>query len=65
MMQGDFTKQEADFVIEVVTEVFKSLSIPKKKRFFGHFNDIFLFLEVAKRNAPNEIDSDRSPQSVG
>jgi len=58
MAQGEFTKEEADETIKAFTEVFKALSKPKQVNFFGHANDIFLFLEAAKREAPNEKTPD-------
>lgn len=54
MAQGDFTKEEAQQTIEAVDEIMKALSKPKLREFIGHFNDIFLFLESAKKNAPEE-----------
>lgn len=54
MAQGEFTKEEAQATIETVTEVAEGLSKKKKVDFFGHLNDIFLFLEAAKRAAPEE-----------
>jgi len=52
MAQGEFTKEEADETIEAVKEVAQALSKKKKIEFISHFNDIFLFLEAAKRAAP-------------
>lgn len=54
MAQADFTKEEADFVLECLMEIGKALSRPKKLEFFGHFNDIALFIESAKLHAPSE-----------
>ncbi len=56
-MQGEFTKEEADATIEAVKEVWDMLSKPKQRESFGHMNDIFLFLEAAKRAAPSEADA--------
>ena len=53
-MQGEFTKEEAQATIEAVQEVMEGMSKKKKVEFIGHFNDIFLFLEAAKRVAPEE-----------
>ena len=55
MAQGEFTKQEAQATIEAVDDLLKT-AIAKKRvpEFIGHFNDIFLFLEAAKRAAPDE-----------
>lgn len=54
MAQGEFTKQEADRSADALKEIMRSLSKRKQGEFLGHFNDIFLFLEAAKRNAPDE-----------
>ncbi len=54
MSQGEFTKEEAKEIMEAIKEVMQSLSKRKKIEFFGHFNDIFLFIEAAKRAAPTE-----------
>lgn len=54
MTQGKFSKEEAEAAIEAVTEVFDSMPKKKKIEFLGHANDIFLFLEAAKREAPSE-----------
>ena len=56
MAQGQFTKEEADETMEAIKEVAQSLSKKKKIEFFGHFNDIFLFIEAAKRAAPTEAE---------
>ena len=54
MAQGEFTKEEADATKEAVEEMFKGLTKSKQGEFFGHLNDIFLFIEAAKRVAPAE-----------
>ena len=64
MAQGQFTKEEAQQTIEAVDEVMKSMTKPKLREYIGHFNDIFLFLEAAKRIAPNEAPKP-SKESVG
>lgn len=53
MAQNDFTKEEAKFVEEAFTEVFKALSKTKKMEFLGHANDIYLFLSNAKQKLPS------------
>lgn len=53
MAQGDFTKAEADETIKAVDELFEALPKSKKLDYIGHLNDILLFLEAAKRNAPD------------
>ena len=53
-MQGEFTKEEADFALDSVTEIFKGLSKTKQGNYLGHLNDVCLFLEAAKSAAPKE-----------
>lgn len=62
--QGDFTKQEADATVEAVMELFKALSKSKQADFFGHLNDILLFVDAAKQNAPDETASE-TPSTEG
>jgi len=52
MAQGEFTKEEAQATIDAANEVMEGMSKKKKIEYLGHFNDIFLFLEAAKRAAP-------------
>jgi hypothetical protein len=54
MAQGEFTKEEAAETIKAVDEMFKALPKAKQAAFFGHLNDVCLFLEAAKRAAPAE-----------
>lgn len=54
MAQGQFTKEEAQATIDAVKEVFEALPKTKLLGFIGHINDIYLFLDAAKRAAPNE-----------
>lgn len=54
MAQGEFTKEEAQATIEAVDEVMKALPKRKVGEYLGHFNDIFLFLEAAKKAAPEK-----------
>ena len=58
MAQGEFTKQEADETVAAFKEVFNALPKTKQAVFIGHANDIFLFLEAAKRAAPDEAQSE-------
>lgn len=55
MAQGEFTKEEAEHTRVAVEEMWKGLSKRKQADFFGHLNDIFLFLEAAKLHAPDEV----------
>lgn len=54
MAQGEFTKEEAAETEEAFTEMFQAISKKKQGEFFGHANDIYLFLEAAKKAAPPE-----------
>jgi hypothetical protein len=54
MAQGEFTKEEATATEEAVNEIMKAMPKTKCADFFGHFNDIFLFLRAAKKAAPSE-----------
>lgn len=54
MAQGQFTKQEAEETVKAVQEMFDALPKSKKYDYIGHLNDIFLFIEAAKKAAPDE-----------
>ncbi|KKL49273.1 hypothetical protein LCGC14_2317150 [marine sediment metagenome] len=54
MAQGEFTKEESKETMNAVEEMWKALSKPKREEFFGHLNDIMLFLSAAEKNAPAE-----------
>jgi len=54
MAQGEFTKEEADETMEAIKEIGQAMTKKKKIEFLGHFNDIFMFMEAAKRAAPTE-----------
>lgn len=54
MAQGEFTKEEAQASEVALNEIMEALPKKKTLEFLGHFNDIFLFLTAAKKNAPNE-----------
>jgi hypothetical protein len=56
MAQGEFTKEEAKRVQQIVEEVFEAISQKRRGHYFGHLNDIFLFLEAAEKAAPESID---------
>lgn len=58
MAQGEFTKEEADETAEAVKEVVQALSKRKQIEFLGHINDIYLFIEAAKRAAPTEAEAE-------
>ena len=54
MAQGQFTKEEAQATIEAVEDMFNGFARAKKLNYLGHLNDILLFLEAAKKVAPEE-----------
>jgi hypothetical protein len=54
MAQGQFTKQEAERTKETVEELSKAIPKNKLLGYIGHLNDIYLFLDAAKRAAPEE-----------
>ena len=54
MAQGEFTKETAAETEKAFGEVFDVLSKKKQAEFFGHANDIYLFLAAAKKKAPKE-----------
>ncbi len=56
MAQGEFTKAEADETVTAVKEIFGALSKAKQREFIGHMNDIYLFIDAAKRAAPEKVD---------
>lgn len=57
MMQGQFTKEEADEVMKSLLEIGEGMTKKQLREFFGHFNDIALFVSAAKAVAPHEPDS--------
>jgi len=65
MAQGQFTKREARRVREVAEEILSALPRSKKLAYFGHFNDLFLFLETAERAAPHAFAGACPRESVG
>jgi hypothetical protein len=54
MAQGQFTKEEAQETMKSVEEMFEAITKSKRFGYLGHLNDIMLFLEAAKRTAPEE-----------
>lgn len=65
MAQGEFTKEEADETMEAFKEVAQALSKKKLLDYFGHCNDIGLFLEAAKRAAPTEAEFHAAQEAKG
>lgn len=54
MTQGHFSKEEADFTMKALNELFEALPKTRRMEYLGHLNDISLFIEAAKRNAPHD-----------
>lgn len=54
MAQGEFTKQEADEVMKSLTAIFEGIPKSKRLNFIGELNDVALFIEAAKRAAPDK-----------
>ena len=54
MVQGRFTKEEAEATKEAVEGMFDGIPKSRRMNFIGHLNDIMLFLEAAKKVAPEE-----------
>ena len=54
MTQGKFSKEEVTSCEEALTEIMKAMPKSKAAEFIGHFNDLFLFLTAAKKEAPSE-----------
>lgn len=65
MAQGEFTKEEADETMVAVKEIGQALSKKKMIDLFGHFNDIGLFIEAAKRAAPTEAKFHATQEAKG
>ncbi len=62
MAQGEFTKEEATATEEAFLEVYGALTKRKKGEFFGHANDISLFLAAATKAAPTEAEFKKAKQ---
>lgn len=54
MTQGTFSKEEGTEMKEALTEVMNAMPKSKQMQYIGHFNSLFLFLDAAIKNAPNE-----------
>ena len=63
MTQGKFSKEEAKSCHEALDEVMKAFPKSKVGEFVGHFNDIFLFLDVCINEAPSEEKSEEEKSS--
>lgn len=53
MAQGEFTKAEAEETVLAVKEMFEAIPKSKRMGYFGHLNDVCLFLSAAKTSAPD------------
>jgi hypothetical protein len=56
MTQGDFTKEEANEMLTVLRELFDAIPKKKQPEYIGHLNELALFLESAKRAAPDKTE---------
>lgn len=52
MAESRFTKQEADHILEIVDTLFEAIPKSKRYAYLGELNDVCLFIEAAKREAP-------------
>ncbi len=59
MAQGEFTKQEARETKKAVQEIWEALTRAKRDDFFGHLNDIFMFLDAAEAAAPDKPEKEQ------
>lgn len=57
-MSDRFTKEEAQNALDAVNEMFEAIPKSKRLNFLGHFNDICLFVEVAKTVAPSKSEAE-------
>ena len=55
MVRGEFTKEEAQEATDASMEIFGVLNDAERLKKFGHINTIMLFLERARREAPDEV----------
>lgn len=53
MKEERFTKGEAARMEEALVEVMKAFPKSKAPQFFGHFNELALFIGAVKRAAPD------------
>lgn len=60
MAQGEFTKAEANEMLDALREMWEALPKSKRGDYLGHFNDIGLFIEAARRNAPDEATLEKA-----
>lgn len=52
MALGEFTKVNAQNAREAFNEIMEAFPKKKVPEFFGHFNEVALFLEAAHKAAP-------------
>ncbi len=64
MAQGEFTTQEAKETRVAVQEMWEALTKNKRMEYFGHLNDVFLFLDAAEKHAPDEKEEDDAPNTL-
>lgn len=54
----DFTKEAAENAEQAVDQMFKALPKKKQGEFLGHLNEVCLFIEAAKKEAPAEDEAE-------
>jgi len=52
MAIGEATKDESDVVKEAVGELFEAIPKTRRMEYFGHLNEIYLFIEATKKVLP-------------
>ena len=57
MTQGKASKEEAKSCNEALEEIMKAFPKSKVPDFFGHFNDIALFLNACEESLPSETEA--------
>jgi len=62
MTQGKASKEEAKATMEAVEELIKAIPKSRLANYFGHANDIFLFLDACERVLPSEETKEAAPQ---
>lgn len=62
MAQGEFTKEEAQRIREVVDEMFKGVPKSRQLGFIGHLNDVLLFVSAAEKQMEKTKAKARGPK---
>lgn len=64
MALGDFTKEEAQEALDTLMTIYKLLSKPKQREYLGDLNQVAVFIERAKQNAPSAGSVDLPLQAL-